>query len=497
IYGTTSTLLFLCALLVPACSEEVTNEALTCKGAGLLLVSIDTLRADRLGCYGNPRGLTPVLDRIADEGIVFEDVYANSPKTASSHMSLFTSMLPTVHGVTNYSRRLKCPLVTLAKNRLTIAQVLNRNGYWNAAIASGANILAEMGFSKGFNKRFSSVLRPVDQVVDETLLVAEKALKQNEPPFFFVHTYQVHSPYTPPPEYRERFAATPRGLAGELMAEMFKLDFQEQWKNLHHGLWDHKEKFGPEDAAYLSDLYDGEVAYTDAELGRLFAGLRRLGLFDKMVVVILADHGEEFFEHGDFEHDQLYGEHLHVPLIVRLPEGLLGGTRVRGMASLIDVMPTLLDLLQIEGPEEQMMGHSLVPAIRSGRTRNEPIITERVMYADAYQAAMRSDKGNVIFRAREGELEAYLFSNDPKEKNNIAWKSPFFTEASQALKQALTRTFAQRAAWDQDAQGEAAELDSSRLEELKQLGYLSNQGQEFKPVEGTPLEQWPASDRAE
>ena len=126
-----------------------------------------------------------------------------------------------------------------------------------------------------------------------------------------------------------------------------------------------------------------------------------------MILVVLSDHGEEFGEHGGFEHDQLYGEHLHVPLLIRLPDEVLGGTRVAGQSQLIDVMPTLLELLDIQLPEDmqRMQGTSLVPAMLSGRTADIPLIAERVMYADDYEATWRSPAASLIFRAHEGTLE--------------------------------------------------------------------------------------------
>lgn len=485
----------LITVLFCGCSDSSGVDGLRFQDAGLLIVSIDTLRADRLGCYGNERGLTPNLDALAAEAVLFEDAYANSPKTASSHMSLFTSLPPTMHGVTNFSPRYKVPLVRLADNRLTLGQILEQEGYWNAAVASGANIQGAMGFSKGFGQRFSSELKPVNVIVMEALAVSEMAARQDKPPFLFVHTYQVHAPYVPPPAFQARFAPQPRGYVAELMNEMEGLNFLEQWKSMHTNLWDHKDKFGPEDAAYLSDLYDGEIGYTDKVLGKLFTGLRKKGLLDEMIVIVLSDHGEEFAEHGDYEHDQLYREHLHVPLIVRLPGGALGGTRVRGLTSLIDVMPTVLDLLDIEGPSGQMMGTSLVPAMMSGRTDDVPVLAERVMFADDYQATLRSRKGSLIFRAAQGTLEAHDLVNDADEKKDVAWEAPFFESYSRKLRGDLTGLFARRLKWDRESTGEAVELDEDALEELRQLGYLSGDALKELLPEGSPLDHWPESSR--
>jgi arylsulfatase A-like enzyme len=467
-------------------------------GAGLLLISVDTLRADRLGCYGYDRDTTPQLDALADESVLFMDMYSNSPKTASSHMSLFTSLLPTVHKVRNQSKRLGLSTPALASNRLTIAQVLNRNDYWNACIAGGGNIQPEMGFGRGFRNRFESALWDVERVVDRCLERLDQAQAAKQPPFVFMHTYQVHGPYLPPTEYEKRFAPDPSPIIGSRVALYRHLPFNKQWSVMNKGpdgdetkaYWYEKEHFGEEEARYLSDLYDGEVAYTDSQLGRLIDTLRESGQLDQMIVVILADHGEEFREHGSFEHDQLYTEHLHVPCIIRLPGGALGGTKVRGMASLIDVMPTLLELLDIEGPGT-MAGTSLVEAMRSGTTGNQPVVSERVMFPSDYKASLRNEQSSVIFHATEGRLDAFDLTLDPGEQTNVYGTAAFSIPAATKLQHSLRQAFHNREVLDEVDAGGTITVDESRLEELQALGYLDGEASDFEIPEGTPLERWP------
>jgi arylsulfatase A-like enzyme len=478
-----------------ACGEPERPTELSFPRTGLIILSIDTLRADRLGSYGNRRGLTPNLDALAEESVLFESCFANSPKTASSHMSLFTSMLPTEHGVTNFSPRQKIPLVRLADNRLTLGQVLNRNKYWNFTIAGGGNIQGAMGFQKGFKNQFQSINRPITETVELALDMATLGYRQPFPMFLFVHTYEVHGPYLPPEEYRQEFASDPSPIVGQLVESLDGLTYAQQWKAMHEGLWDHKERFTDDDARYLSDLYDAEVAWADHVLGAFFKGLRRSGVLDKVILVVLSDHGEEFGEHGGFEHDQLYREHLHVPLLIRLPGEVLGGTRVTGQAQLIDVMPTLLELLDVKLPEDmqRMQGTSLVPAMLSGRTADMPVIAERVMYADDYEATWRSPAASLIFRAQEGTLEAYDLRSDPDEQEDVAWTAPFFDKATGVFRTNLAKSYALRDALDQVATGAAASLSPEALRELEELGYLGDESGEpsFEVPAGTPLERWP------
>lgn len=469
-------------------------------GAGLLLISVDTLRADRLGCYGYDRGTTPNLDALAEESVLFTDMYSNSPKTASAHMSLFTSLLPTVHKVRNQSKRLGLSTPALASNRLTIAQVLNRSGYWTACIAGGGNIQPDMGFGRGFRNRFESALWDVKKVVNRTIERLDQAQAAGQPPFVFMHTYQVHGPYLPPPEYEQRFAANPSPIIGSRVALYRDLPFNKQWGIMNRGpdndetkaYWYGKEHFGDDEARYLSDLYDGEVAYTDFQLGRLIETLRESGQLDEMIVVVLADHGEEFREHGDFEHDQLYTEHLHVPCIIRLPGGAMGGTEVRGMASLIDVMPTLLELLDIEGPIT-MAGTSLVNAMETGSTASQPVVSERVMYPNDYKASLRNERSNVIFHATERRIDAFDLTADPAELVNVFGSAPFSLPAADKLRHLLGQAFHNRDVLDEVDAGSNITVDASRLEELQALGYVDREGVDFEVPEGTPLERWPDS----
>jgi arylsulfatase A-like enzyme len=478
------------ALYTVACGSDGGGDgALVFQNAPALLISIDTLRADRLGCYGYGRGTSPELDAFAKECVLFEEVYAPSCKTAESHMSLFTSLPVTAHGVSNASERLAIPPRELCENRLTLGQMLRRGGYWNTAEACGGNLMPQMGFVRGFEGRFDSRLRDVKEIVDATLQQIDAGLAQPRPLFAFMHTYQVHGPYIPPPEFRQRFAPEYHGVVGERVKALEHLPFDEQFRAMNTNFWVGVEQFGPEDAKYLSDLYDGEIAYTDQEVGRLLGGLRDRGVLDKMVVVILSDHGEEFAEHGDYQHDQLYGECLHVPLLVHLPGGRLGGTKVTGLASLIDVAPTLLELLGVD-PGTTLSGHSLVPAMQSGRTSNQPVLSERTMFADAYQAALRTPACTAQFRAKEGTLEHYDLAADPHEHHPLDPPTPPAAQTAAELKSRLAALFAARETLDKECDAKSITLDEQARKELLDLGYVG--GGEVEAPAGSPLERWPA-----
>ncbi|MBM3985158.1 MAG: sulfatase, partial [Planctomycetes bacterium] len=478
--------------------------------APLVIISVDTLRADRLGAYGYGRGTTPRLDALAAESVLFEECLASGCKTAESHMSLFTSLPPTVHGVHNYSPRLQIEPRALGENRLTLPQVLRRAGRFNTGVACGGQLVAPMGFGRGFEGRFTSELVDVSAIVDRSLDAVDASLAQERPWMLFAHTYQVHGPYLPPRAFRERFAPDLRGTVGERVRQLEGLPFGEQWKAMFPVFWKDLHLFGAEDARMLSDLYDGEVAYTDQQLGRFLDGLKSRGVYDDAILVVLSDHGEEFGEHGHFEHDQLYRELLHVPLLVRLPGGRLGGTRVAGQCGLIDVMPTLLELLALEGPET-MAGRSLVPAMTSGRAPGDAVLSERLMFAESYAASLRTPDTTLLYRfdptsmqsderpgpgpepgrpAGEGRIEVYDRRADPGEQRDLGSGAPDWEAATTSFHRRLAALFEVRARLDDVASGAAVSLSAEQVEELVKLGYTGT-GSAQLPA-GTPLDRWPA-----
>ena len=486
------------AALLAGCGGEPADEGpLLFPGKGLLLISVDTLRADRLGSYGYDRDTTPELDAFAEECVLFEEMYAHSPKTASSHMSLLTGLLPTVHKVRNKSARLGLVSPVLAKNRLALAQILNRAGYWNACIAGGGNIAPDMGFGRGFQGRFESALWDVSRLADRAAERLEEGRASGKPPFVFLHTYQVHGPYLPPPGFEKRFAPDPSPIVGSRVALYRDLPFNKQWSIMNRGpggdetkaYWYGKEHFDEREAGYLSDLYDGEVAYTDQELGRFLDGLRESGQLDELIVVITSDHGEEFLEHGSLEHDQLYRELLHVPFLVRLPGGRKGGTRVQGLAGLVDVLPTVLELLDLEAPTN-IQGRSLVPAMESGRTQRQTLVAERVMFPDDYKATLRSEDTSVLFHAVPGRLEGYDLDGDPGETTDVMGSLPRLAKAAEALKRNLAAAFQLRDVLDEEDAGGTVEITPEQVQQMLELGYVDQQG-ELPPLEGTPLSRWP------
>jgi arylsulfatase A-like enzyme len=342
----------------------------------VLLISLDTLRADRLGCYGAIGGNTPVLDRIASEGTLFELARAAASWTAPSHATLLTGFHGCVHGLGLNGRR------ELPAGIAPLPEILRKVGYTTAAFTEGGYLQPAV-FQRGFG-RFTAPgelleKRPwgdVDRTVDD----ASRWLTEHarEPFFLFVHTYQVHDPYNAPPPYGDLQRPDDGGSVASVTPE-------ERSRN-------------------EMARYDEEVRYADSVMGRLFATVDGLGLTRRTIVIVVADHGEAFGEHGYFRHVlSLDEEVLRVPFIWRAPGLVAAGRRIPSVVGLIDVTPTVLDLLGLPLPP-LVEGQSLAAFLRDvdpplSRTAGRVVFSERMFLESAYPVVARGQSWKATFTA--------------------------------------------------------------------------------------------------
>jgi hypothetical protein len=297
---------------------------------GYILISIDTLRADHLGCYGYARPTSPFLDSLARRATLFDEVYAQFPGTLVSHMSMLTGLYPKEHGVLT-------PESVLSPAVEILPEVFQRSGFRTAGFTEGGYVSGRYGFRRGFDEfvsRDRNGNRPIEGTFGRGVGFLE-SLKPGDRFFLFLHTYAVHTPYDAPDRYRQPFwpgdpppgAPLPTGEALTLLSASGGRP--------------------PRPAVdWLEASYDAGIRQTDDVLQRFFADLARLGLANDVTVVITADHGEEFLEHGRFNHTQLYRESLHVPLLVIHPDQR-AQIRHGGVAQLVDVAPTLYELARV------------------------------------------------------------------------------------------------------------------------------------------------------
>ena len=417
----------------------------------VVLVVVDTLRADRLGVYGNERGLTPFLDGLARRSIVFANAYATTTWTNPSIASLFTSRYASELRVTGFDSKVPSDAVTLA-------EALHRHGYVTAGFCGNDRLTAQLGFAQGFDVWLApQLLRKIDgsHLTRKSVQALDRLrrARPGAPLFLYVHYMDPHSPYEPPPPYRARFAR-PGPDAAAANAKVQHWD----WGSISEAEVD-----------VLSSLYDGEVAYVDAALAHLFAELAARRILDEAVVIVTADHGEEFREHGFLSHGaNLYNTTLHVPAMMLAP-----GYAARSVAdgvSLLDLGPTVLDLLHLP-PEPTFEGRSLVPML-AGRSEPRDVLAELAKSNVLTQHASALVRDGVKVMARRqpqwmvGRVEVYDLAHDPGET------SPLPSERFPAL---LRRLRAQKSALATRAllPGERAPLDEEQRRKLRALGYVN------------------------
>jgi arylsulfatase A-like enzyme/Tfp pilus assembly protein PilF len=414
----------------------------------VILITVDTTRADRMGFLGSTKGLTPNLDALAKQGVVFERAYSQAPLTPVSHATIFSGTYPQFHTVTDFGH----PLPALLPS---VPEILQKSGYHTAAFI-GSLILdpkASMapGFDRGFDffdagyhpkrdpeeSRYESVERRAMDVVAHATAWLDKNRKT--PFFLWVHLYDPHAPYDPPPLYAKRFA----------------------------------------------DKYDGEVAYSDAALGKLFQYLRRRGLYDRALIAVMSDHGESLGAHGERMHGIfLYDETIHVPLVFKLPGDVLAGRRVTQRVRLLDVAPTLLSMLSLPLPPT-FQGQSLVPLMKpAGKSSpdNLPAYAETDYPHRAFGwSTLRSLRSGKYLFVRAPQRELYDQSSDRNAERNIASSSPAVASTLQSqLDELRTRTASFH------GQEKPAAITAEQNENLAALGYVGSSGvaASADPLEG-------------
>jgi arylsulfatase A-like enzyme/tetratricopeptide (TPR) repeat protein len=401
--------ILLLTIVLAACSRrEGTLTSATAPHAPVILISIDTLRADHLPAYGYKDGATPAIDALRKDSILFENAYSHVPLTLPSHVSLLTGQLPPVNGVRN---NIGFPFD--ASKHPTIPSLLKTNGYATGAAVSAYVLRGNTGLANAFdfyddkidvhqNEAIGRLQRPGG----ESEAIAEQWIgsRAQQPFFFFLHLFEPHTPYAPPEPFRSRFASP----------------------------------------------YDGEIATADSIAGKFIEFLKRSGIYDRALIILLSDHGEGLGQHGEDEHGIfLYREDIHVPLIVKLPKSQRANTSVATPVQLIDVMPTVTEvvgikanaagrsLLTIGGPSRRIYSESLYARIHLGWSDLRSLIDDQFHFIDApypelYAIADAAERNNAIDENRRevasmreslqpfsGEMPA-VGAIDPEEAKKLA-----------------------------------------------------------------------------
>ena len=420
----------------------------------VLLLSIDTLRADRLGCYGYTRGTSPHLDRLVAEGTLFEWAYSSAPWTLPSYASLFTSLLPADHRAGVVSEREarfgtddvapKKTTELLRPDVGTLAEAARSAGWRTAGFYCNPYIGASAGVDRGFDRwvRYQSGAKAgVD------LAQAWIADNAKQPWLAFVHLIDPHMPYAPPAPYDERFAGT-------------KVEDLPAWPPSLGAL---RAQADENLRRLCSDLYDGEIAYADAQLGRLLEALRVSGELDNTVVILHSDHGEEFWEHGGCDHGHaLHEELLRVPFAIVWP-GRVPAQRIATRVRTLDLYPTLAELLGWQAPHALADGVSLVPLLQGSASAHDRRVTaEAILWGDREHKALFDQGLKYIASGKDGQ--AY------------AWNSGALTPLDPAQGAALRQQLLARHARTEAAERPRAELrlDPASKNELARIGYAGD-----------------------
>jgi arylsulfatase A-like enzyme len=415
----------------------------------LVLVSLDTLRADRLGSYGYARDTSPKLDAFARDAFVFERAISAGNSTAGAHHALFQS-----RAASQAIRGAQAP---------TLAEILRQHGFRTVAFTDGGTMSRALGFARGF-EHFDDGNRGLAESLPKAAYWLDRLAPRGERMYLFVHTFDVHLPYDPPPPYDTRFFPDYRGnVRGDTTLPLLR-----GLRALSRPGGAAPDPIGDEDRRQVQALYDGEILKTDTLLSALLSHLEKAGLEGDTLVVVLSDHGEEFWDHGSVLHSHtLYEELLHVPLVIRVPGWRDRARRVPERISTLDVLPTLLELLGVPAPGS-VSGRSLVPLMRGAALPQEPIVSEGYPYGRSLQS-VSVDGFKLIREPATGESRLYDLAADPREQTDVSQARP---EIRDRLATLLDGLLGARPLEGDDPLDRPEALPEETQRRLRELGYI-------------------------
>jgi arylsulfatase A-like enzyme len=440
------------AAVAPTGSQEAD------KKPNVIIYLIDTLRADHLGVYGYDRPTSPNIDAFARRATLFRHAQAQSSWTRTAVTSIITGLNPQSHRVNGRTDM-------LPDSAITLAEYLKEEGYLTIGYITNGNVDARFAMDQGYDyyvrlreSRDKREVHILSDAVNETVFRFFDVEEIQEPYFLFIHVSDPHAPYMPPEPFRSRFA---KGVPADL------------------GLIDNVRPFSngdkvapPGTRQAFTNLYDAEIAFNDHHFGRLIAGLEALDQFDDSLILLISDHGEEFFEHGGWEHGRtLNGDQLNVPMILKLPGGVAAGLELDPVVRQVDVLPTLLDTLGVEIPAD-LDGQSLLPLMRRQTVARPPVSYSLLLIDDRVLEGAVARGWKLVQDLSAENLSPveslYNLSVDPLEQVDVKDENPlqrgYLRQALRALR------YAQRSR--QRESPEAAVIEDELQMVLESLGYL-------------------------
>ncbi len=467
-------------------TEDVAVSGSMERSTNVLLITVDTLRRDHLGCYGNREVKTPRIDELAKRGVLFDHCVAQAPITLPSHSSILTGTFPTFHGVhdNGYYR--------LGRDALSLSEVLGEAGYTTSAFVSAFPLDASFGLDQGFDlyddrlidrdsfffSRFADayalsnlmellgLFRPViiaeRKAAETTEMVLSWLDSVGESPFFlWVHLFDPHNPLNPPLSYETMYADE----------ELLERVGSQEKRDVIRSTRDFRE-YRPDspEVAYMKALYKAEVSYTDHHVGRIIDRIDLLGLSERTLIVFTADHGQSLFEHDYIGHSgAVYGETINVPLIVAHPVLLPAGEKSSFLVQTVDLVPTILDILDFP-PLSDVQGVSLLDLIHS----EDSIAFKPVAYFETLHSTRAEDRfrgvligGWKLIRSEDGSVKKlYHVARDPGELDDLSGREP---ERLEALEKVLNRMIVESGKTGDEGR---IEVDSQTKDILRSLGYV-------------------------
>ncbi|MDA2928302.1 sulfatase-like hydrolase/transferase, partial [Acidobacteria bacterium AH-259-G07] len=403
--------------------------ATTLQPFNVILITIDTLRADYLSCYGSQEVETPSLDSLAADGVLFETAYCQVPLTPPSHASILTGTYPASHGLRDFTSG------SIRQGTVSLATILQKRGYHTAAFVSAFVLDESWGLDEGFDSYYDefdlqdfeetnpgNVQRRAEETINQVLPWLDGA---RNPFFLWVHLFDPHHDYDPPPPFNKRYRSNP---------------------------------------------YAGEVAYTDSQIARLLAALRAVGRYDDSLIIATSDHGESLGEHGEDEHGFfLYEAALRIPLILKLPDAYqVKGKKVNAMAQTVDIVPTILQVLRIPSESQwRIEGRGLLSVILGKRSQDGFVYAETLYPQTTFGwSALRVYRQGIYKFIDAPRPELYNLVKDPHEQENLYPSNQSLAHQLRGKLQALEHI------WNSSSESPGTAAVSEQVERLSALGYI-------------------------
>jgi len=429
----------------------------SCSSAGeadfnVVLISIDTLRADHLSCYKYPKTTSPAIDEFRKDAVLFRRCMAQAASTLPSHASIFTSLIPS-HHTAFFTRGQSLP-----GNMLTMAEIFKQKNYRTVSFNDGGQVDAKFGLDQGFDqyKSFTDEQQSFARIVNHTEEWLEKNKKENNKRkfFLFLHTYETHHPYTPAEKYLKQIETEaydgplPRHISVELIHQINRGEVT----------------LSDADKKHLVNTYDAEIRSMDDSFKQLTEYLKKNGLYDNTLIIFTSDHGEEFGEHGmwGMHSNSLYNEQLHVPLIVKLPQSRYAGRKVNRIVRSIDILPTLTALLGDKASVE-LEGVDLVPLMQGRKLKSDIVVISQL---DAPKTFVPEAWTIIYKKWKLFNLRLYDLNKDPAETIDLAGQNKHLIKK---LNNYTTDYINKK----KPAGSSKVNLDDALKDKLKSLGYVN------------------------